>query len=92
VASQWPTLSSTWPARTERAVTVRTGGRNAWGGVATDGSPTAENWHGLGGNALHTKAKAPLHQKRGGKVGRGQLTGEAVGAAATDGVEGGNDD
>jgi hypothetical protein len=54
----------------------------------TDGGKLA--W--FGGNALHTKAKVPLHQKRGGKVGRGQLTGEAVGAAATDGVEGGNDD
>jgi hypothetical protein len=35
-------------------------------------------------------AYMPLHRNLGGEAGKGRVTGEAVGAAATDTVEGGN--
>jgi hypothetical protein len=72
------------------AITSRECGRSAHRGVVAAGSPTGETWCNLAYIHLGSMAYMPLHGKLDGMAGKGMLTGEEVGAAEVDGIEGEN--
>jgi hypothetical protein len=71
--------SQLWPVRTL-----------AHGGAGVDESSTVENRNKVRGNNLWVKCFAPLYDELHGTVRNRRLTDEAVGAAATNGIDGVN--